>query len=213
LAESTFPLEDSLRPGSGSVVAAIDFSERSRHAARTAAGVATEFGLELVLRHVLKPIRTVLRWREQAAAPDKSRTTEAREQLDALAVALQPVTVTEILIVTGHPADDIAATAIQRKASVIAMDLGGDEGVFAPSPGSIAYRTLSLAPIPVLASDSCPQGGQHLTGEWARDAQLSVLSAAAWEPVLQNRQPAHRLKHPVGRIRVFASWSARSMLR
>ena len=151
LAESTFSLEDSLRPGSGSVVAAIDFSEPSRHAARTAAGVATELGLGLVLLHVLKPMRTVLRWREQAAARDKSRMTEAREQLDALAVALQPVTVAEILIVTGHPADDIAATAIQRKASLIAMGLGGDEGLFAPSPGSIAYRTLCLAPMPVLA--------------------------------------------------------------
>ena len=150
LAESTFSLEDS-RPGSGSVVAAIDFSEPSRHAARTAAGVATELGLGLVLLHVLKPMRTVLRWREQAAARDKSRMTEAREQLDALAVALQPVTVAEMLIVTGHPADDIAATAIQRKASLIAMGLGGDEGLFAPSPGSIAYRTLCLAPMPVLA--------------------------------------------------------------
>ena len=59
LAESTFSLEDSLRPGSGSVVAAIDFSEPSRHAARTAAGVATELGLGLVLLHVLKPMRTV----------------------------------------------------------------------------------------------------------------------------------------------------------
>ena len=151
LAESTFSFENSLRPGSGSVVAAIDFSEPSRHAARTAAGVATELGLGLVLLHVLKPMRTVLRWREQAAARDKSRITEAREQLDALAVALQPVTVAEILIVTGHPADDIAATAIQRKASLIAMGLGGDEGLFAPSPGSIAYRTLCLAPMPVLA--------------------------------------------------------------
>jgi nucleotide-binding universal stress UspA family protein len=151
LADSTFSLENSLRPGSGSVVAAIDFSEPSRHAARTAAGVATELGLGLVLLHVLKPMRTVLRWREQAAARDKSRMKEAREQLDALAVALQPVTVAEILIVTGHPADDIAATAIQRKASLIAMGLGGDEGLFAPTPGSIAYRTLCLAPMPVLA--------------------------------------------------------------
>jgi hypothetical protein len=96
-------------------------------------------------------MRTVLRWREQAAARDKSRMKEAREQLDALAVAHQPATVAEILIVTGHPADDIAATAIQRKASLIAMGLGGDEGLFAPSPGSIAYRTLCLAPMPVLA--------------------------------------------------------------
>ena len=37
LAESTFSFENSLRPGSGSVVAAIDFSEPSCHAARTAA--------------------------------------------------------------------------------------------------------------------------------------------------------------------------------
>jgi nucleotide-binding universal stress UspA family protein len=151
LAESTLSLEDSLRAGSGSVVAAIDFSEPSRHAARMAAGVATELGLGLVLLHVLKPTRTVLRWREQAAARDKSRMEEARAQLDALAMALQPVTVTDILIVSGHPADEIAATAIQRNASLIAMGLGGKDGLFAPSPGSIAYRTLCKAPMPVLA--------------------------------------------------------------
>ena len=151
LAESTLSLEASLRPGSGSIVAAIDFSEPSRQAARTAAGVARELTLSLILLHVLKPIRTVLRWREQAAARDKSRMEEARAQLDALAVALQPVTVAEILIVIGHPADDIVATAIQRKASLIAMGLGGSEGLLAPSPGSIAYRTMCKAPMPVLA--------------------------------------------------------------
>ena len=151
LGDSTFSLEDSLRRGSGSLVAAIDFSEPSRHSARMAAGVANELGLGLVLLHVLEPMRTLLRWLEPAAARDGSRMTEAREQLDALAVALQPVTIAEILVVTGHPADVVAATAIQRKAGLIAMSLGDDAGLFAPTPGSIAYRTLCLAPMPVLA--------------------------------------------------------------
>ena len=151
LAESTFSLEDSLRPGSGTVVAAIDFSEPSRHAAHVAAGVANELGLGLVLLHVLKPMRTVLSWRAPAAARDGSRMTEAREQLDALAVALQPVTIAGILVVTGLPADVVAATAVQRKAGLIAMGLGRDAGLFARTPGSIAYRTLCLAPMPVLA--------------------------------------------------------------
>jgi nucleotide-binding universal stress UspA family protein len=151
LAESTFSLEDSLRPGAGPVVAAVDFSEPSHHAARVAADVATTLELQLLLLHVLKPRRTLLTWRGQAAVHDKTRMTGARRQLEELASSLGVMTATQILVVTGHPADDIASAAIQRKASLITMGLRGEGGLFAPSPGSIAYHTLGLAPMPILA--------------------------------------------------------------
>jgi nucleotide-binding universal stress UspA family protein len=151
LAESTFSLEESLRPGAGPVVTAVDFTEPSRQAVRVAADVAAKLELSLLLLHVLKPMRTLLKWREQAAAHDKSRLTEARLQLEELAASLGLTTAAQTLVVTGHPADDIASAAIQRKASLITMGLRGESGLFAPSPGSIAYHTLGLAPMPILA--------------------------------------------------------------
>ena len=151
LAESTFSLEESLCPGAGSVVAAVDFTEPSRQAARVAADVATKLELSLLLLHVLKPLRMLLKWREQAAVHDKTRMAQARQQLEEFAVSLGLTTAAQTLVVTGHPADDIASAAIQRKASLITMGLRGAGGLFAPSPGSIAYHTLGLAPMPILA--------------------------------------------------------------
>jgi nucleotide-binding universal stress UspA family protein len=150
LAESTFSLEESLRPGAGPVVTAVDFTEPSRQAVRVAADVAAKLELSLLLLHVLKPLRMHLKWRDQAAVHDKTRMAQARQQLEELAASLG-LTAAQTLIVTGHPADDIASAAIQRKASLITMGLRGESGLFAPSPGSIAYHTLGLAPMPILA--------------------------------------------------------------
>ena len=151
LAESTFSLEESLRPGAGPVAAAVDFTEPSHQAARVAADVATQLELSLLLLHVLKPLRMLFKWREQAVVHDKTRMAQARQQLEELAASLDLSTAAQTLVVTGHPADDIASAAIQRKASLITMGLRGAGGLFAPSPGSIAYHTLGLAPMPILA--------------------------------------------------------------
>jgi nucleotide-binding universal stress UspA family protein len=148
LAESTFSLENALRPGAGPVLAAVDFSEPSRHAARMVADIANELGLGLLLLHIVKPLRTIVKWRKQAAASDEARIAEARQRLEKLAASIAAA---KTLVLTGHPADDIAAAAIQRNASLVAMGLRGEGGLFAPSPGSIAYRTLCLAPMPILA--------------------------------------------------------------
>jgi nucleotide-binding universal stress UspA family protein len=151
LAESTFSLEDSLRPGAGSVVAAVDFTEPSRQAARVAADVAATLQLSLLVLHVLKPLRVLLKWRERAAAHDKTRMAQARQQLEEFVASAGLTTAAQTLVVTGHPAEAIASAAIQRKAGLITMGLRGSGGLFAPSPGSIAYHTLGLAPMPILA--------------------------------------------------------------
>ena len=76
---------------------------------------------------------------------------QARQQLEQFATSLGLTTAAQTLVVTGHPAEGIASAAIQRKASLITMGLRGASGLFAPSPGSIAYHTLGLAPMPILA--------------------------------------------------------------
>jgi nucleotide-binding universal stress UspA family protein len=50
----------------------------------------------------------------------------------------------------GRPADSIASIAEEREAGLIVMGLIGDQGALAPRPGSIAYRVLCLAHVPVL---------------------------------------------------------------
>jgi nucleotide-binding universal stress UspA family protein len=136
------------------VVAAVDFTEPSREAARVAADVAAKLELSLLLLHVLKPLRMPLKWlkwREQAAVHEKTSVARARQQLEELAASLGLATAAETLVVTGHPAEDIASAVIRRNAGLIAVGIRGEGGLFAPSPGSIAYRTLGLAPMPILA--------------------------------------------------------------
>jgi nucleotide-binding universal stress UspA family protein len=170
LAESTFSLEESLRPGAGSVIAAVDFDEPSRQAARVAADVATTLELSLLVLHVLKPLRMRVNWREQAAAADRARMAQARRQLEEFAASLGPAAGAQTLVVTGHPADDIASAAIRQHAGLITMGLRDESGLFAPSPGSIAYHTLGLAPMPVLAVPASKD---------ARVARLRLRATAA----------------------------------
>lgn len=56
----------------------------------------------------------------------------------------------ESLLESGRPADSIASIAEQRRASVIVMGLASSQGPLGSRPGSIAYRVLCHANVPVL---------------------------------------------------------------
>jgi nucleotide-binding universal stress UspA family protein len=55
------------------------------------------------------------------------------------------------LVVAGHPPDEIAAVAGDRKAGLVVMTLRGGEGVLGAPVGSIAYNVLCHDIAPVLA--------------------------------------------------------------
>jgi nucleotide-binding universal stress UspA family protein len=55
-----------------------------------------------------------------------------------------------MVVSLGRPAESIAMIAEERQAGLIVMGLASSKGALAPRPGSIAYRVLSLAKVPVL---------------------------------------------------------------
>jgi nucleotide-binding universal stress UspA family protein len=56
----------------------------------------------------------------------------------------------EGVVRVGRPAETIASIAEECGAGLIVMGLAGHHGALAPAPGSIAYRVLGLARMPVL---------------------------------------------------------------
>lgn len=141
----------SLQPGVVShILAAIDFSETSAAAAKMAADLAAAFSARLTLGHVVEPLTLPSQWRWLAAESDESRVGEARARLADLAPQLCGDRACNHLVVLGRPADRIGSLATELGAQVIVMGLAGAHGALAPRPGSIAYRVLSSAMIPVL---------------------------------------------------------------
>lgn len=138
---------------SGPVLAPVDFTAESIASARVAAGLARALKLPLLLLHVIPP-RPVAApgWEHTPATGDRMRTRSATLLMRDLAESLDPQVLVLSRIDDGDPAEVVAKLAREETASAIVMGLGsrvGDGG--GQQPGSVAYRVLCLAPVPVLA--------------------------------------------------------------
>lgn len=78
------------------------------------------------------------------------RLGSARANLKALAGQICGSRGCDDIVVLGRAADLIGATARDVGVQLIVMGLASDRGVFAPRPGSIAYRVLCSTSVPVL---------------------------------------------------------------
>jgi len=136
--------EDSDTPfrGPGPIVAPVDFSAESEAAAFLAADVARELSRPLLLLH------SVDRHAKPAAGSGNDAVSVAEAVLHRLADSIggDP----DVCVVEGVPAQEIARCALEREAILIVMALTGTNQQ--PRPGSVAYRVLSMAPVPVLAA-------------------------------------------------------------
>jgi nucleotide-binding universal stress UspA family protein len=141
----------------GRVMAPIDLAAGPEGAAHFAAEVARSFGVPLLLVHVVSQINAPSLWHEPLQAQQRIRVARAREQLDRLAAALSQDLVVDVRVGVGHPADEIAALAAESQVGLIVMELKGGGGFLDAKPGSIAYRVLCLAQVPVLALRQAPQ--------------------------------------------------------
>lgn len=133
-----------------SILVATDFSETSGTAVEWAGDLARDLGIPVVVAHAVEPIRVPSQWRPIAEESDERRLSDARAKLEGLSARLHGVKKGQTVVWLGSPADSIASIADEQGAGLIVMGLTGDQGPAAARPGSIAYRVLSQALVPVL---------------------------------------------------------------
>ena len=127
----------------GPVLAPVDFSAESEAAAHAAAGLARALGLPLLVLH----------------ASGRLDVDDAAARMAALSASLRTIAPLESRIVDGEPAEQIALLAREQRCALVVMSLGSSSMRHRRrKPGSIAYRVLCLAPVPVLALPETPSG-------------------------------------------------------
>jgi nucleotide-binding universal stress UspA family protein len=134
----------------GRIVAATDFSDTSRQAVQWAAELAQESGVPLLLAHVVEPVLTPPRWRSYLEEADETRVAHPRVRLKELASEFSSSVPLETDVSLGRPADSIVEIAEGHGAGQVVMGLASGKGALSTRPGSIAYRVLCLAKVPVL---------------------------------------------------------------
>jgi nucleotide-binding universal stress UspA family protein len=148
-----------------------DWSEPSRSALRTAVNLACHEGAELVLLHVLPPLRQV-HGIFSVAPLEQVIQDEAQQKLSALiAEQVPPEVRARSVIRSGEEADEIRRAAAQ--ADVLVMSTHGRSGWARWAFGSVAESVLSAAPVPVFVIG--PEGACGVSGEPGQDGRDSCL--------------------------------------
>jgi universal stress protein A len=150
---------------SGPVLAPVDFSPESKAAAHAADGLARALGLPLALLHVIGSPEHQTSSRQRQTLDDRSAVEDPAALMRELVESMPAGASIDDRIVCGEPAEQIARFAREKRAAMIVMSLGTSAMRARTAPGSIAYRVLCLAPVPVLALPETPAGRlyvQHL---------------------------------------------------
>jgi nucleotide-binding universal stress UspA family protein len=141
----------------GPVLAPVDFSPESRAAAHAAAGLARALDVSLTLMHVTPPEGGTMASRAGSPHGERTAPGDPSTLMGELAASLPDDVPLATLIVDGEPAEQIARQAREKQSTIIVMSLGSS-AMRRRKPGSIAYRVLCLAPVPVLALPETPSG-------------------------------------------------------
>jgi nucleotide-binding universal stress UspA family protein len=133
------------------VIAAVDFSDTTAGTVQAAAGLAARTGAGLTLAHVVPAARGLDRWASLLEAHQAQRMARAGDELALLArevsAQVRDVRTTAAL---GDPERVLAALGAETPGTLLVMGIRRGAGLFAPQPGSTAYRVLCLARTPVL---------------------------------------------------------------
>jgi nucleotide-binding universal stress UspA family protein len=137
--------------GTGPVIAAVDMTASSIAGARAACSLASTFGTAVEVVHVVPDLPVLTRWKAYAATAMRERVTEARHELEGVVRSVACSAPLESRVETGSVPDRLAAIAGRAADRAPLLVLGKK----APhsgggAPGTIAYRVLSLANVPVL---------------------------------------------------------------
>jgi len=130
------------------VVAAIELGSRAGDDARRAVGVARWFRARAALATVVPPAQTPP-WLHVNSG-DRDRVGLARKALLRVAASVGGDAV-PVRVLLGDPAEQIAAAAADGGAGLIVLLLRPADRLFGTRQGSVAYRVLCNASMPVLA--------------------------------------------------------------
>jgi nucleotide-binding universal stress UspA family protein len=150
-----------LLPG-GEVIIGIDFAEACTAEIVEATTVVRFHDGHLLLVHVIDPRPSAGDWGEQNGATSIARMARARASLERLLAVAPPGVTTSGLLLIGDPAEELAAIARERHAALVITGLRNPGSLLRPPQGSIAYRVLCLAAVPVLALPPAPTGDYSL---------------------------------------------------
>jgi universal stress protein A len=143
---------------SGPIVVPVDCSPQSRSATRAAAGLARALNLRMSLLHVIVPRQAgAWGWQHTTAPGARTGIAEPRAMLNELADSFGAGVEVTTEILHGNPAVEIARYAREKRAAFIVMSLRSS-AMHERSPGSVAYRVLCLAPVPILALPAATSG-------------------------------------------------------
>ena len=135
------------------VLVPVDFSEFSKKAVRYAVRFAEQFSADMVLVHVVEPVR----YPESVIIPPEmeeanlARLKQARKSLTAFARKEIPAELArECVVHFGVPFEEIVKTAKELDTDLIVIGTHGHTGLKHLFLGSTAERVVRLAPCPVL---------------------------------------------------------------
>lgn len=137
--------------GTGPIVAGVELSTAALAAARAACRLAALLGTAVHAVHVVPPLAVPARWSAHADAALQTRIDTTRAELTAALRDLNAEHPIRLLVKTGRIAEELAAAVAPAAGThpILVMGrrtLDGRGG----APGSIAFRALGMAAVPVL---------------------------------------------------------------
>jgi len=137
--------------GVGPIVVGVDPSDSSRAAVKAAHALAAVLGTSVEVIHVVPDLAVLERWRGHANVAVRNRVITARQELEPLVQALGDSVRVQLQVEVGTVPERLAeAASIDRDRApliVLGKKAPGSQG---GAPGTIAYRVLSTANVPVL---------------------------------------------------------------
>jgi nucleotide-binding universal stress UspA family protein len=117
----------------------------------TAAQIAQWFGSSLVLADVVTEIAAPAWLANDLSARDRIRIAQAEKQIAGVALVAQRYVQTEVRVVCGRIADEIAALAADERTELLITAMHDRRNWFGAKRGSISFHVVLHAVTPVLA--------------------------------------------------------------
>jgi len=141
---------DDIRKAVRRILVPVDLSDAMNQPVDIARRTAEVLGAQLLVAHVIEPVRTVVPGHAYAANVDSERRGRAEQRLQQLVDTLPASPRVESLVVFGDPAEELAKIAGDRQAALIVMGLHAS-AMSGARMGSVTYRVLSVTKGLVLA--------------------------------------------------------------